>query len=114
MVQERGLLDHVADDPIRLTRAVVICVLAVAVDTERAMRSTDEYYRPMRWTRGRENIRVALNSIRLAKVRLVDTVDLGELNVLLLEAGSSLLVVGSQSLAVTAPARIRQAYVQRS
>ncbi len=37
MVQDRGLLDHVADDPIRLTRASVLDELTVAVDTERAI-----------------------------------------------------------------------------
>ena len=45
-----------------------------------------------------------MNAVRLAEVRLVDTVDLSELDTLLLEAGRSLLVVGSKGLAVTAPA----------
>lgn len=37
MVQERGLLDHVADDSIRLTRASVVDELTLAVDTKGAM-----------------------------------------------------------------------------
>lgn len=39
----------------------------------------------------------------LAEVGLLSTVDLGESDVLLLEGSSSLLVLGSQSLAVAAP-----------
>lgn len=37
MAQERGLLDHVADDSIRLTRASVVGELTLAVDTKGAM-----------------------------------------------------------------------------
>lgn len=39
----------------------------------------------------------------LAEVSLLDTVDLGELDALVLESRSSLLVLGGESLAVAAP-----------
>jgi hypothetical protein len=39
----------------------------------------------------------------LAEVGLVDTVDLGQLDVLLLQSSGSLLILGGESLAVTAP-----------
>ena len=55
-----------------------------------------------------------MNAVRLAEVRLVDTVDLSELDTLLLEAGRSLLVVGSKGLAVTAPGRICQECIDGS
>jgi hypothetical protein len=46
---------------------------------------------------------VALNAILLAKVLLLCAVDLGELNVLLLQGGGSLLVLGGKCLAVATP-----------
>lgn len=46
---------------------------------------------------------VALNAVILAEVSLLSAVDLGELDVLLLEGGGSLLVLGCEGLAVTAP-----------
>lgn len=46
---------------------------------------------------------VALNTVVAAEVLLLGAVDLGESDVLLLEAGGSLLVLGGEGLAVTAP-----------
>lgn len=48
-------------------------------------------------------IRISLNTVRLAQVGLVDTVDLCQLNVLLLQSGSRLLVMRCQRLTVTTP-----------
>ena len=47
--------------------------------------------------------RVALNAILLAEISLLSAVDLGELDVLLLQRRRSLLVFRGKSLAVTAP-----------
>lgn len=47
--------------------------------------------------------RVTLNAMLLAQLGLLSAVDLGELDVLLLEGGGSLLVLGGKGLAVTAP-----------
>lgn len=47
--------------------------------------------------------RVALNAMLLAEVGLLCAVDLGDLDVLLLERGGSLLILGGESLAVAAP-----------
>ena len=47
--------------------------------------------------------RVSLNTVRLTEVRLIDAVDLSQLDALLLQSGSSLLVMGSESFAVTTP-----------
>jgi hypothetical protein len=47
--------------------------------------------------------RVTLNAILLAEVGLLSAVNLGELDVLLLEGGGSLLVLGGEGLAVAAP-----------
>lgn len=47
--------------------------------------------------------RVSLDTVLLAEVGLLSAVDLCELDVLLLERGGSLLVLGSEGLAVTAP-----------
>lgn len=49
------------------------------------------------------NVRVSLDTIGLAELGLVNAVNLGDLNVLLLERGSGLLVVRGESLAVTTP-----------
>lgn len=47
--------------------------------------------------------RVTLNTIVFAEISLLSAVDLGELDVLLLEGGGSLLVLGGEGLAVAAP-----------
>ena len=47
--------------------------------------------------------RVTLNTVVLAEVSLLSAVNLGELDVLLLQGGSSLLVLGGEGLAVAAP-----------
>ncbi len=47
--------------------------------------------------------RVTLDAVILAEIGLLSAVDLGEPDVLLLESGSSLLVLGGEGLAVTAP-----------
>jgi hypothetical protein len=52
-----------------------------------------------------EDERVALNAIGLAQICLVHTVNLGQLDVLVLESGSCLLVMGSKSFAVPTPER---------
>ena len=56
---------------------------------------------------GRENAkvnsRVTLDAMRLAEVCLVDTIDFGKFDVLLLESGGCFLVMGSKNFAVTAP-----------
>lgn len=46
---------------------------------------------------------VTLNAVVLAEVGFLSAVDLGELDVLLLEGSGSLLVLGGESLAVAAP-----------
>lgn len=46
---------------------------------------------------------VTLNAVGLAEVSLLSAVDLGEADVLLLEGGGSLLVLGGEGLAVAAP-----------
>lgn len=46
---------------------------------------------------------VALDTVLLAKLSLFGAVNLGELDVLLLQRGGSLLVLGGKSLAVAAP-----------
>lgn len=46
---------------------------------------------------------VALNAKRLAEVGLLCAVNLGELDVLLLQCGGGLLVLGGEGLAVTTP-----------
>ena len=46
---------------------------------------------------------VTLNAVVLAEVGLLSAVDLGESDVLLLEGSGSLLVLGGEGLAVTAP-----------
>lgn len=46
---------------------------------------------------------VTLNTVVLAEVGLLSAVDLGESDVLLLEGSGSLLVLGGEGLAVTAP-----------
>ena len=46
---------------------------------------------------------VALNAVVLAEISLINAVDLGKLDVLLLESGGSLLVLGGESLAVATP-----------
>lgn len=46
---------------------------------------------------------VALNTVLLAEVGLLSAVDLGKLDVLLLQRGGSLLVLGGEGLAVAAP-----------
>ena len=47
--------------------------------------------------------RVTLDAVRLAEVGLINTVDLGELDALLLESSRRLFIVGRKSLAVTTP-----------
>ena len=56
----------------------------------------------------RQDLRVALNAVRLAELGLVNAVDLGELDVLLFELGRRLLVMGCERLAVSTP---RQTYI---
>ena len=46
---------------------------------------------------------VSLNAILAAELGLLCAVDLGELDVLLLKGGGSLLIFGGEGLAVTAP-----------
>jgi hypothetical protein len=41
--------------------------------------------------------------VLLAEISLVDTVDLGKLDVLVLQRSSSFLILGGESLAVAAP-----------
>ena len=48
-------------------------------------------------------LRVSLDFVLLSEVGLVHTVDLCELDVLLLQGGGGLLVVGSEGLAVATP-----------
>ena len=50
-----------------------------------------------------KDARVTTNSLGLAQVCLVDTVNLGDLDVFGLESGGRLLVFGSESLAVPTP-----------
>lgn len=79
----QGLLHHVGGDGSSLTLARVgRDVVGAAEDLEGG---------------------VALNAVLLAEIRLLSAVDLDELDVLLLEGGGSLLVLGSEGLAVTAP-----------
>lgn len=52
-----------------------------------------------------------MNAVFLTEVCLVNTVDLGERDTLFLQFGSSLLVMGSESLAMTAPAGRAEALV---
>lgn len=49
------------------------------------------------------HVRVSLNTVRLTEVCLIDTVDLCQLNVLLLQSGSRFLVVRCQRLTMTTP-----------
>jgi hypothetical protein len=49
------------------------------------------------------DLRVALNALFLTKIGLVNTVNLGESDVLLLEGSGGLLIVRGECLAVTAP-----------
>lgn len=50
--------------------------------------------------------RVSLNVEVLAEISLLSAVDLGELDVLLLEGGGSLLVLGGEGLAVATPGSV--------
>ena len=50
-------------------------------------------------------LRVSLDAFCLAEIGLVDTVDLGKLDVLVLEGGGRLLAVRSEGPAVAAPGR---------
>jgi hypothetical protein len=78
------LLDHVADDTVSLARALVFAVLAIAVDLKG---------------------RVALNALGLAEIGFLNAIDLGQLNVLVLEGGGSLLVVRGEGFAMSTPWR---------
>lgn len=50
-----------------------------------------------------QNSRVSLNTVGLAEICLVDAIDLSQLDVLLLQSGSGLLVMRGKCLAVTTP-----------
>lgn len=79
----KGLLDHVGGDG---------SSLALALVGRDGVEATEDL-----------EGRVALNAMLLAQLGLLSAVDLGELDVLLLEGGGSLLVLGGKGLAVTAP-----------
>ena len=55
---------------------------------------------------GVKYVRVATDTFRLAEVRLIDTVDLGQLDIFLLQSGGGLLIMGRESLAVTTPTQV--------
>ena len=57
------------------------------------------------WEGKVKDIRVSLDTLLLAEFGLIDTVDFGEFDTLLLEGGGGLLVVRGQGLAVTTPER---------
>lgn len=79
----KGLLDHVGGDGTGLALALV------GGDGIEATEDLEG--------------RVTLNTVLLAELSLLSAVDLGELDVLLLEGGGSLLVLGGKGLAVAAP-----------
>lgn len=79
----KGLLDHVGGDGSSLALALV-----GGDDVE----ATEDF-----------EGRVTLNAVLLAQLGLLSAIDLSELDVLLLEGGSSLLVLGGKGLAVAAP-----------
>lgn len=98
------LLEHVGNNAISLAWASIGGGLAAPEDFQGPVLKT---WSALLETRNehpkRDNSRVASDTLRAAEVCLVNAIDLGEWDALLLQSGGSFLVLGSKGLAVSAP-----------